>query len=57
MIASYNCGNKAHEFLPGGHKLPDYEGSVPRVPHLWSGPSGTIIYTEGRKAQAGRFCS
>ncbi|GAB6137180.1 hypothetical protein JCM15060_03690 [Halanaerobaculum tunisiense] len=56
-LTSYNRENLAHKFLPGGRKLPDYEGSVPRVP-VNVGPSGTdIYYTEGIKAQADRFYS
>lgn len=55
--SSYNPGNRAREFLPGNRKLPDCGESVPRVPI--KGPSGTGCflcgYTEGIKAQAGRF--
>jgi len=53
----------AHKFLPDSRKLSDYEGSVLRVPVCTyrcldrAVQIYFIYYTEGIKAQAGRFYS
>jgi len=54
---SYNPGNMARESLPGNRKLPDYERKRSLGSKDPSG-AGKIVkscYTEGIKAQAGRF--